>query len=133
MATPTEDIRAGGTYRTLDEQEGRLSPAEERFERVRRTVGLFSGPLAFLIILLAPLDLEPAQHRLAAVLAFVIVYWVSEAIPIPVTAVLGLALAVIIQATPEPEEGDTAADVVFGAFASSTIFLFIGGPSSPRP
>lgn len=127
MATPTEDIRAGGTYRTLDEQKGRLSPAEERFERVRRTVGLFSGPLAFLIILLAPLDLEPAQHRLAAVLAFVIVYWISEAIPIPVTAVLGLALAVIIQATPEPEEGDTAADVVFGAFASSTIFLFIGG------
>jgi hypothetical protein len=31
---------ARSTYRTLDEQEGRLSPAEERFERRRRTVGV---------------------------------------------------------------------------------------------
>jgi sodium-dependent dicarboxylate transporter 2/3/5 len=127
MATPTqEDVRPRGTYKTLDEQEGRLSPAEERFERLRRTIGLFAGPIAFLIVLVAPLDLEPAQHRLAAVLAFVIVYWISEAIPIPITAVLGLCLAVIIQATPESEE-DSPADIVFGAFASSTIFLFIGG------
>ena len=32
------------TYRTLDEQAGRLSEAEERFERRRRTVGLFLAP-----------------------------------------------------------------------------------------
>ena len=118
---------AGGTYRTLDEQEGRLSKAEERFERGRRTIGLFLGPLLFVLVLALPLDLEPEQHRLAAVLVFVITYWVSEAIPIPVSALLGLALVVIVNAAPAPEEGDTTADVVFGAFASSTIFLFIGG------
>ena len=77
---------AGGTYRTLDEQLGRLSEAEERFERRRRTIGLFLGPLLFALMLALPLDLEPAQHRLAAVLVFVITYWVTEAIPIPVTA-----------------------------------------------
>lgn len=118
---------AGGTYRTLDEQQGRLSPAEERFERRRRTIGLFLGPLLFVLVLALPLDLEPEQHRLAAVLIFVITYWVSEAIPIPVSALLGLALVVIINAAPAPDEDDTTADVVFGAFASSTIFLFIGG------
>ena len=118
---------AGGTYRTLDEQLGRLSEAEERFERRRRTIGLFLGPLLFALMLALPLDLEPAQHRLAAVLVFVITYWVTEAIPIPVSALLGLALAVLINAAPPAEEGDTTADLVFGAFASSTIFLFIGG------
>jgi solute carrier family 13 (sodium-dependent dicarboxylate transporter), member 2/3/5 len=121
-------VQSPGTYRTLDEQTGRLSPAEERFERRRRTIGLFLGPLLFVAMLVAPLDLEPEQHRLAAVLILVITYWVTEAIPIPVAALLGLALAVLINAAPAPEEdGDTTADVVFGAFASSTIFLFIGG------
>ena len=29
--SPEENLTGRGTYRTLDEQEGRLSPAEERF------------------------------------------------------------------------------------------------------
>jgi sodium-dependent dicarboxylate transporter 2/3/5 len=117
-----------GTYRTFDEQaeEGRLSPAEERFERRRRTVGLFLGPLVFAAMLLIPFDLEPNQHRLAAILAFVVVWWVTEAIPIPVTAVLAVALVALFEATPPPPEGDSATDVVFAAFSDDTVFLFIG-------
>ena len=42
---PEESLTGRGTYKTLDEQQGRLSPAEERFERQRRTVGLFLGPI----------------------------------------------------------------------------------------
>lgn len=80
------------TYRTLDEQLERLSPAEERFERARRTIGLFLGPVVFVVMLLVPFDLEQSQHTLAAILAFVVVYWLTEAIPIPVTAVLGVVL-----------------------------------------
>jgi len=127
MEAGASSTGAGGTYRTLDEQQGRLSEAEERFERGRRTIGLFLGPALFAVMLALPLELEPEQQRLAAVLVFVITYWVTEAIPIPVSALLGLALAVLIDAAPAPEEGDTTADLVFGAFASSTIFLFIGG------
>jgi sodium-dependent dicarboxylate transporter 2/3/5 len=140
MATPTrerpselEEERLDGkdrasTYRTLDEQteEGRLSPAEERFERRRRTVGLLAGPIVFGVMLLIPFDLEPNQHRLAAILAFVVVWWVTEAVPIPVTAVLGVALVALFEATPPPPEGDSATDVVFSAFGDDTIFLFIG-------
>jgi solute carrier family 13 (sodium-dependent dicarboxylate transporter), member 2/3/5 len=87
----SEDIRPGGTYKTLDEQREVLSPAEERFERRRRTIGLFLGPLALLVMLLLPLGLPYTQQSLAAVLAFV-VYWVTEAIPIPLTAVIGVVL-----------------------------------------
>jgi sodium-dependent dicarboxylate transporter 2/3/5 len=114
------------TYKTLDEQEGRLSEAEQRFERRRRTVGLFLGPLLFAAVLLFPFDLDGNQHRLLAVLAFVITWWVTEAIPIPVTALLGVAMAGVLEATPPPEEGDTSVDVVFGFFTDDNIFLFIG-------
>jgi solute carrier family 13 (sodium-dependent dicarboxylate transporter), member 2/3/5 len=122
------EVGRGGTYRTLDEQTeaGRLSPAEERFERRRRTVGLFLGPIVFAIVLLIPFDLEPNQHRLAAILALVVAWWVSEAIPIPVTALLGVALVALLEATPPPPEGDAATDVVFAAFSDDTVFLFIG-------
>ncbi len=134
MATETEDrprdekteIGRGGTYKTLDEQSGKLSEAEQRFERRRRTIGLFLGPIVLAAMLLIPFDLDPNQHRLAAILAFVIVWWVTEAIPIPVTALLGVTLCALLEATPPPEEGDSSVDVVFSLFTDDTIFLFIG-------
>jgi solute carrier family 13 (sodium-dependent dicarboxylate transporter), member 2/3/5 len=121
-----EDIGGGKTYRTLDEQEGRLSEAEQRFERQRRTVGLFLGPIVFALVLLIPFDLDGNQHRLAAILALVIVWWVTEAIPIPVTALLGVALCALLEATPPPPEDDTSVDVVFALFTDDTVMLFIG-------
>jgi solute carrier family 13 (sodium-dependent dicarboxylate transporter), member 2/3/5 len=120
------EVGRGGTYKTLDEQASKLSPAEERFERRRRTVGLFAGPAVLALMLLIPFDLEPNQHRLAAILAFVIVWWVTEAIPIPMTALLGVTLCALLEATPPPAEGDSSVDVVFSLFTDDTIFLFIG-------
>ncbi len=114
------------TYRTLDEQEGRLTEAEKRFERNRRTVGLFLGPIVLLAMLAFPFDLAPEQQRLLAILAFVVVWWITEAIPIPVTALLGVVLCVVLEAVPPPEGDDTAADVVFSFFTDDNIFLFIG-------
>ena len=114
----SQSVRPQGTYKTLSEQRETLSPAEERFERLRQTIGLFVGPLVFLALYLLPLPLPSDQQALAAVFAFVIIYWLTEAIPIPVTAILALAMCIIF--------GVASADDVFGAFASSTIFLFIG-------
>jgi sodium-dependent dicarboxylate transporter 2/3/5 len=126
------DTLMSGTYKTLPEQKEVLSPAEERFEKLRQTSGLVLGPLAFLIVYFAPLRLEPNQQALAAILAFTIVWWLSEAVPIPVTAVLALALCVLFSVVQAPE-GDTTGDVVYGAFSSPTIFLFIGASSSRGP
>ena len=119
------DTVMSGTYKTLPEQKEVLSPAEERFEKLRQTSGLVLGPVAFLIVYFAPLRLAPNQQALAAILAFTIVWWLSEAVPIPVTAVLALALCVLFSVVQAPE-GDTTGDVVYGAFSSPTIFLFIG-------
>ena len=108
----------GGGYKTPEEEE-HLTPAEERFEKARRTTGLVVGPLLFLIILFAPLGLERPQQTLAAIFLMVIILWMTEAIPIPITAVLGLVLTVLL--------GVASGDTIFPLFSDGTIFLFIGG------
>lgn len=127
MSEGSRSVTPGGTYKTLDEQREVLSPAEERFERARQTIGLFLGPIVFLVMYFIPMPLDANQQTLAAILSFTIVYWLSEAIPIPATAILALALCVLL-AVPPIEQGsdDSPGDIVYGSFASDTIFLFIG-------
>jgi sodium-dependent dicarboxylate transporter 2/3/5 len=111
-----ERLAQVGTYRTLGEQ--KLSPQEERFEKARRTIGLFLAPTVFLVFLLLPLDMDGNQQKLAAALLFVVVLWISEAVPIPIGGLLGIALIVLIGVAP--------VDDVIAPFGSSTIFVFIG-------
>ena len=93
--------------------------AEARFDAIRRRVGLVLGPIVFVLVLLAPFEqLSPEAHRLAAVIALVIVFWTTEALPLPVTALLGPSLAVVLQVAPVRE--------TFTPFANPLIFLFIG-------
>lgn len=97
----------------------KLSPREERFEWWRQTLGLFLGPLIFIALYLNPVpSLSAEGQRLAAILGLVITYWISEAIPIPVTALFGAGLCVILGVAP--------ARTVLAPFADPIIFLFIG-------
>jgi sodium-dependent dicarboxylate transporter 2/3/5 len=89
-----------------------------RFNRVRGTAGLFLAPAALLIMLVAPLPLDPPAHRLAAILSAVVILWVSEAIPAPITAVAGAVLSVVFGVSPVRS--------AFAPFADPVIFLFIG-------
>ena len=94
---------------------------------LRKAVGLVLGPTLLVGVVAAPLTLDPHQHALVAVLAFTMVYWITEALPIPVTSILALALCVVLDvAPPEPGAGGPATRV-FADFASPTLFLFIGG------
>jgi sodium-dependent dicarboxylate transporter 2/3/5 len=87
-------------------------------DRARRTTGLFLGPALFLLTLAAPSSLDPEAHRLAAVFALVVVFWVTEAIPLAATALLGPALAVPL--------GVAGAREAFVSFGHPIIFLFMG-------
>ncbi len=107
--------------RTLDdvvEPAETLSPAEERFTQARRLAGLLLAPAAMLAILAAPLGLPPAAQRLAAVIVLMFVLWVTEALPLAVTAILGPTLAILLRIAPARE--------AFAPFADPIIFLFIG-------
>jgi sodium-dependent dicarboxylate transporter 2/3/5 len=95
------------------------SPAEELFNRRRRTAGLFLGPMVFGLVLWLPLGgLSPEAHRMAAIMALVMVLWVSEALPMAAVALLGPLLAILL--------GVAKARVAFASFADPIIFLFIG-------
>ena len=94
------------------------SPAEQQFNRRRRAAGLLLGPLVMAALLVAPLGLAAPAHRLSAILALMFVFWVTEALPVAVTAMLGPTLAVILRIAPAKE--------AYAPFADPIIFLFIG-------
>ncbi|HLM58991.1 MAG TPA: SLC13 family permease [Pyrinomonadaceae bacterium] len=96
-----------------------ITEGEARFERVRRVAGLVLAPAVFALLLLLPLGgLKPEAHRLAAVMAAVVVLWITEAMPLPVTALMGAAACVVMRVAPAKE--------VFAPFADPLMFLFIG-------
>ncbi len=100
--------------------EMRLSRTEERFEELRGRVGFFAGPALFLALLLVPIPgLSPEAHRTLAVLGLVGVWWLSEALPLAATALVGPALCVLLGVTPARE--------ALRPFADPVIFLFLGG------
>jgi sodium-dependent dicarboxylate transporter 2/3/5 len=94
------------------------TPAEERFNKHRQTFGLIAGPLIAIGILLMPTALPPPAQRVAAVLALMIVLWMTEALPLAVTALLGPTLCVML--------GVASAQAAYAPFADPVIFLFIG-------
>ena len=101
--------------------EERLSAGEERFERWRRRVGVVAAPVAFVLVyfvLLQGSALSEPGRRLSAILAAVAVLWVTETLPLPVTAVLGAVLCIVM--------GVADAEKVLAPFANPTIFLFGG-------
>ncbi len=86
---------------------------------MRRRIGAVLAPAVFLLFLALPIaGLSPPAQRLAAVLAAVVVLWVTEALPLPVTALLGAAVCVLLGVAPAKE--------VFAPFADPLMFLFIG-------
>ncbi len=81
--------------------------------------GAVLAPLALLLLLLLPMPaLKPEAHKLAGVLGAVVVLWVTEALPLPVTALLGAAACVLLGVAPAKD--------VLAPFADPLIFLFIG-------
>ncbi|MGQ9664934.1 MAG: SLC13 family permease, partial [bacterium] len=103
----------------MEEIEEKISLVEERFERVRKTAGFFLGPAVFLFLLLLPLPgLSVSAHHLSAILGLVVIWWITEPVPIPITALLGTSLCVIF--------GVGSMKNIFAPFADPIIFLFIG-------
>ncbi|WP_134704841.1 DASS family sodium-coupled anion symporter [Ammoniphilus sp. YIM 78166] len=84
-------------------------------------IGLVLGPLLFALIQMffSPEGLEKSAVSVLATTAWVAVWWITEAIPIPVTSLLPLILLPITQAV-----GGAA---VASAYGDPIIFLFLGG------
>ncbi|MFA9517922.1 DASS family sodium-coupled anion symporter [Halopenitus sp. H-Gu1] len=87
----------------------------------RRKVGLLFGPIAFVLVLAAPTpaDLSMAGQTVGAVAAWMAIWWVCEAVPIPVTALLPLFLF--------PLTGAVDPTTASAPYANRLVFLFLGG------
>ncbi len=96
-------------------------PAPEDSSGLAKRVGLLLGPMAFLLLIALPVPeaLGPTGARTGAVMAWMAIWWLTEAVPIPVTALLPLPL---FPALGILDMGATAAP-----FANELIFLFMGG------
>ncbi|MBD3375141.1 DASS family sodium-coupled anion symporter [candidate division KSB1 bacterium] len=89
--------------------------------RASQKIGLFLAPFFFLLFLLTepPQGLDLAGWRTAGVGLFMAILWITEAIPIPATALLPLVFFPVLGIAPIK---DSAAP-----FANPLIFLFMGG------
>lgn len=87
----------------------------------RERVGLVLGPLLLALALVAPAPggLSEAGWRSAGVGLLMAVWWVTEAIPIPATALLPLALFPVL--------GVAGIEDAAAPYANPLIFLFLGG------
>ena len=79
---------------------------------------LLSGPLAFLAMWLVLGSLPPQQRAVGAVFGLTVAWWITEAIPLPMTSLVATALLVLV--------ADIEEDAAFGAFGDPIIALFIG-------
>lgn len=83
-------------------------------------MAFLSGPLLFLLILLLnPLALETPANRVLAIAVLMISWWISEALPMPVVAIIPLVLFPLMGVS---KIGEAAAP-----YANEVIFLFMGG------
>lgn len=86
---------------------------------IRKKTGFLLGPLFFLAAYFSPLlSHNPEAHRLLAIFFLVVVWWVTESIPIPATALLIPVLITIFKVAPVKE--------AFAPFANPIIMLFLG-------
>src|SRR5690242_8782656 len=105
---------SGAFFECADVTSEVLSSGEERFELWRRRAGLVLAAVAFIVVWNLDLALAGAAQHLAAILSAVVVAWVTEVIPMAITAFLGVASAVVLGVAPASE--------AFAPFADPLIF-----------
>ena len=94
---------------------------EPRSYSTVQLVGLILGPLLFILMMffLSPEGMGSEAQPVLAVTLWVATWWITEAIPIPVTSLLPILLL--------PVTGAMEADVVTSAYGNDIIYLFLGG------
>ncbi|MDV8002439.1 DASS family sodium-coupled anion symporter [Rhodococcus sp. IEGM 1408] len=100
---------------------GELDEAVPRNEFLRKVVGTVAGlAAAVLVYVLMPGDLEHNARLTAAVAVLLGIWWMTECIPIPATALVPLIVFPVL--------GDgISVDDVGGQYGNNIIFLFMGG------
>ena len=86
-----------------------------------RKIGLFAGPILFFLLLVMPFPegITRQAWYVIAMAVFMLVWWVTEAAPIPVTALLPMVCLPLLGVSDMREAASP--------YASPIVFLFMGG------
>ena len=86
-----------------------------------KKIGLWTGPalMALMLLLPHPEALSPEAWKVLAMAAFMIVWWVTEAVPIPVTSLLPIICLPLLGVGSVKESA--------APYSNPVVFLFMGG------
>ncbi|WP_204345364.1 SLC13 family permease [Psychroserpens algicola] len=86
-----------------------------------KRMGLILGPLLFTLVVLffKPQGLSPQANAILACTVWIAVWWITEAIPIAITALLPIVLF--------PLSGGLDLSITTAAFGHKYVFLYLGG------
>ncbi|WP_101650935.1 SLC13 family permease [Brevibacterium ihuae] len=108
-------------FKSPGERAEAFSPGTTRI----RWIGFIGGLLlAVLLWVILPADLPQAARVTASVAGVMAVWWMTEAIPIPATALVPLVAFPLFGGT---EEEPVSVSSVGASYGQDTIFLFMGG------
>ncbi len=87
----------------------------------KHIISILAGPIVCAILLLmdAPAGLSPEAWKLVAVVSWMVIWWMTEAAPVAVTALLPIILM--------PLFGIAGQKAVASSYAHPLIYLFLGG------
>ncbi|MGO2312823.1 MAG: SLC13 family permease [Brachybacterium tyrofermentans] len=110
---------------TIDDRaalsEGERAPAEGGRTILIRRLGLGCGlALALIVYAIMPADVPQGAKLTAATAVLMAVWWMTEALPIPATALVPLVVFPVLN-------GDVGFDDVGASYGNNIIFLFMGG------
>ncbi len=113
--TPTQST---GEIRRSD---GQKAEEVKHRERLKRVIGILGGLIAAgIVYLVMPADAPDAARLTAATAVLMGLWWMTEAIPIPATALLPLVIFPVFNA-------EVGFDDVGASYGNNVIFLFMGG------
>lgn len=84
-----------------------------------KSIGLVLAPALFVVFLLIPAPIDPMAWKVIACMVWIMIWWFTEAVPIPVTSLLPLILFPLL-------EIGSMKDVA-APYANPIIYLFMGG------
>jgi sodium-dependent dicarboxylate transporter 2/3/5 len=99
---------------------GQTTPADPGSRLVVQRLGLWLGPALFLLQLyFQPLNLPAGGNEVVGISFWMLCWWITEAAPLPVTALLPVVLM--------PLTGVVTLDEALRPYSSKIVYLFFGG------
>lgn len=87
---------------------------------ISQKIGFFAGPILFLLLYHLPITIfNPMAHKVIALAIWMIIWWITETVAIPVTALLPMTVFPLI--------GVMDVKAATSYYASPIVYLFFGG------